>query len=475
MMPTTSTTSYSSKLLPPAKLPEEGLTALQFKPWKSLMETFLQQFKYNVVFFPCPRTVALNHLKEGIYSTWKPSGQCGIYGRIDKLHDSDKCKETDLRAIQLGTERGSYIPTQYTALGVKVVNTGMWIDEGAEGQKAAILKDLDEEKLFDRNRDLSVLLAHITNACSINVNDDITHRSISLESIWAYLQNHYNIAPKGANFLRIASITYKSDEQYYSFYKRLRASFIDNLRKAGARDDSRWTNERLDKDERLTPSHEDTIILIALKEIDPRLPDKVRRVYEHQLNQDNYLSDIHPQIFQAIPIMLQELDGAAQAASIQATLASLALPSQANQQLGTNQGVELQAFNMRGGGRGRGGGRRPFGRGGGSAGGRGRQGQDDTWYPIYCSICKRNGKPASVFSAHWTSECKSLAGLSLEDKSELVQGVLASMTLGDYDFDFQGEQELARSYPNAAEDPLLNGKDQTGGAQLPQGPPTASS
>ena len=469
-------TSYSNstKLQPPSKLPEE-VTALQFKPRRSLMETFLQQYRQNIVFFPAPpRAVALNRMKEGIYSQWRDSATYGIYGRIEKLHDSDKTTEKSRRAIEMGIESGAYVRPQLAANGATLPNTGVWRDQV---EKQRILDDLDDEKLFERNRDLSVVLAHITNACSVNEADDLTHRSVSLDWIWDYLLKHYNIAPKGANFLRIASISYSSEEKPYSFYKRLRAAFIDNLRKAGAKDDSRWSNAVLGADERLSPSFEDTIILIALKEIDPRLPAKVRRDYEHQLNQDNYLSDIHPQIFQAVPIMLQDLDGAAQAASLQASLAAaFPLPLHPHQPADGHQGFDLQAFNSRGGG-GRGG-RRSYGTapssqrgGGGGNSGRGGGQGGRIWYPIYCSKCKGEGKPPSVFSTHWTSECKSLSSLSLEDKKDLVQGILASMTLGDGDYDQYDGQEPARTYPS---DPYSTSQAQDGGDQQPQGQNSSS-
>ena len=424
------------------------------------METFLQQFRQNIVFFPAPpRAVALNRLKEGIYSQWRDSATHGIYGRIEKLHDSDKTSDKFRRAIEMGKETGAY-------------DDGAWRDQA---EKRRILDELDDEKLFERNRDLSVVLAHITNACGVNEADDLTHRSISLEWIWDYLLKHYNIAPKGANFLRIASISYSSSERPYSFYKRLRAAFIDNLRKTGAKDDSRWSNAVLAADERLSPSFEDTIILIALKEIDPRLPAKVRRDYEHQLNQDNFLSDIHPQIFQAIPIMLQDLDGAAQAASLQASLAAaFPLPSQPSDGY---HDAELQAFNSRGGG-GRGG-RRSYGAGpssqrGGGGGNRGRGGNQSgrVWYPIYCSKCKGEGKPPSIFSSHWTSECASLSSLTLEDKTDLVQGILASMTMDGHSYDtYEGQgQEPPRTYPSAQLDPYIGDQIQDGGVQQqPQG------
>merc|ERR1712016_447321 len=102
------------------------------------METFLQQFRQNIVFFPAPpRAVALNRLKEGIYSQWRDSATHGIYGRIEKLHDSDKTSDKFRRAIEMGKETGAY-------------DDGAWRDQA---EKRRILDELDDEKLFERNRD----------------------------------------------------------------------------------------------------------------------------------------------------------------------------------------------------------------------------------------------------------------------------------------------------------------------------------
>ena len=179
-----------------------------------------------------------------------------------------------------------------------------------------ILEEVDEQTLIDRNRDLSLLLAHISNCCFISEADDVSERSTSLNWIWDYLQKHYNIAPKGANFLKIAALVYTSDQQPYTFYKQFRAAFLDNLRKAGAKDDARWGEARPEKDERLSPSFEDAIILWALEKIYPRLPAMVKKEYEHQLSQDSFLSDLHPRIFQNIPSMLENMEKPAAGASI---------------------------------------------------------------------------------------------------------------------------------------------------------------
>ena len=434
--------SFTTKLPTPNQLPEQGLTAVQFKPWKNQMLTFLQQNPRNICFFPAPpRPAVENKTKEGIYQSWLPSAQHGIYGRIGELHAKDKATGSTTRAQEVGSARGAWAAE------------GGWKGDAASVQaKAKILEDLDQQTLIDRNRDLGLLLAHITSCCYYTESDDITERSTSLGWIWTYLERHYNIAPKGANFLRIASITFTSGDNHYSFYKKFRAAFIDNLRRKDDKDDSRWSDARLAADERLSPSMEDTIVLWCLEKIDARLPEKVRKDYEHYLTADCYLSDLHPRIFQRIPMLLEELDQTANIASLTFQASCMALQG-APLQTGWGDGINLQAFNFRGGRGGRGGAGRSFrgrgrgvapfsgsGRGGGGAArgassGSARGDGDRKWHAIYCWKCKNQGKPESVFAAHNTVDCPSLASLTVEErqdcalKCEQHQAFLNSITV----------------------------------------------
>ena len=78
-----------------------------------------------------------------------------------------------------------------------------------------------------------------------------------------------------------------------TFYKEFRASFLDNLRNKDEPVGTRKPGAKLKEDEVLSPSFEDAIILWTLEKIDPRLPMKVSKEYEHRLGQGTYLSDLH--------------------------------------------------------------------------------------------------------------------------------------------------------------------------------------
>ena len=63
--------------------------------------------------------------------------------------------------------------------------------------------------------------------------NDILQRSTSLDWIWTYLKQHYNIESHGVHFLKISSIVPENDEHPQTYYRRLGAAFLDNLRKKG--------------------------------------------------------------------------------------------------------------------------------------------------------------------------------------------------------------------------------------------------
>ena len=95
----------------------------------------------------------------------------------------------------------------------------------------------------------------------------------------------------------------KKGTPFQTFYKQYRAAFVDNLRKQGEVVQFK-NNLVLDEDEKLSPSFENAIILWTLEKIDPRLPQKVKRDYGHQMTGNITLKDIQPVIFEDINTMI---------------------------------------------------------------------------------------------------------------------------------------------------------------------------
>ena len=368
------TSVFHLKLNQPKELPQDGLTSVQFKPWRNHLLNFLQQDIENYRFLP-----------GGEYAEWKAAVQTVDGLRIEDLKDTD----ADLGVIEGGV--GSVL---------------------VKDQKKHILK-------LRRNSQLSKLIQHVASFVFYTEADDINESSTSLDWIFNYLKEHYNIQARGANFLKITQNVYNSKMLPQVFYKQLRASFVDNLRKKGEKAKGGIV---LTADETLSPSFEDTIVLWALEKIEPRLPAKVRKDYEHCLSGNTYLVDLQPTIFQSIPSMLQELDGQVDANSV-----SIAEPEDDT----SLSSLRFDQFKrQKRGGRG---GQSNRGRGGQTDRGRGgqtvRSGQN-TYERRHCRVCQAAGKPSQVYKTHNVGTCgffdrqdrqdmlSALQAMSVEDQQE---------------------------------------------------------
>ena len=356
--------NYILPLKAPTPLPASGVNIVTFKVWKNTLIAHIQQDANHFHFMP-----------GGSYSTWRPA-ELGTRIQDFAVGDTDKTALDEKRAAN---------PPQLTAT-----------------QHEAELAKL----LSKRNALLAKFITHIATLCHITEDDDVTNSSSSLDWIFTYLQKHYGLETKGANFMNISDHVFKKDMPYNTFYKGYRASFIDNLRLEG--DEVIFKNKFiLTENERLSPSFENAIVLWALDKIDPRLPGKVKKNYGHQMTGNVTLRDIQPVVFENIANMLEELDQAH---------STKAFASQAEDQL------SLSAINLRQGFRGRGG---KFGQRGGRGSGRGSTGnrgfggnkpftKGTTITDKYCRICNLAGSDPRIYTSHEIGTCSRLTVRDLE-------------------------------------------------------------
>ena len=351
--------AYHLKLIQPKELPADGVTSAQFKPWSNHLINFLQQDVENFRFLP-----------GGRYSSWSPASDSVSNQRIVQLHANDP----DFLEIENHAT--------YTA-----------------PQKAAKKEIL----LHTRNAQLGKLLQHISSFVYYTEADDIDQISKSLEGIFSYLRQHYNIEAKGSNLLKITEHTYKSGTSHQVFYKQFRTSWLNNLRKQGEIMTHKG-GKVLTADETLGPTFEDAIVLWALEKIDPRLPKKVRKDYEHRLAGNTYLIDLQVTIFQSIPTMLEDIEkqpGLNALAASAGNIPDLSAIRQHNDRAGNRP--------QRGG---RGGGKRPGKR---------------AWSKIFCHVCHAAGEPTQVFTGHTSALCPTFS--NKERRNMLVS--LKAMNLQD--------------------------------------------
>ena len=164
-------------------------------------------------------------------------------------------------------------------------------------------------RLQTRRTQLATTLSIIASIADSSQYDDIMTRSTSIQWIWNLIETDYDIQKKGRHFLKLDKITFNraGSESYMAFYKRLRAHFTDNLRKSGEIVKSK-NDQRLGEDEKISPTLENTIVYMALKSIDQRLPQYVEQIYGHRMDENTTLFDVQSEIFQAIPKLITELD-----------------------------------------------------------------------------------------------------------------------------------------------------------------------
>ena len=73
----------------------------------------------------------------------------------------------------------------------------------------------------------------ITMLCPYTEQDQVDQRATSLDWIFTFLEQKYNLSNKGANFLKICNITYTPGTPHHAFYKELRSAINNSLSKKG--------------------------------------------------------------------------------------------------------------------------------------------------------------------------------------------------------------------------------------------------
>ena len=114
---------------------------------------------------------------------------------------------------------------------------------------------------------LDLLLGQIANVCPVTSRNSIVKNSTSLNDIWQTICQHYGFQSTGAHFVDLASITQQPDERPEDLYERLAAFSDDNLQTVVRA--ITHHGEPVSADEDLTPSLENTIVVLWLQLIHP--------------------------------------------------------------------------------------------------------------------------------------------------------------------------------------------------------------
>ena len=171
-----------------------------------------------------------------------------------------------------------------------------------------------EPDLAARNRHLKIFLSLIAKCVSDGHHTMVMQHSTSLESIFEELRKDYDIQAKGIHFLNLIELKYdESSMTPIAFYNQYRTIIINNLKKTD--DVVKWKRPRqgqevhtMQRDEQISPTFDDFILLQVLTAIDARLPAHIRQAYAHKMGREHTLMDFKNEIFVNIKLFKKDME-----------------------------------------------------------------------------------------------------------------------------------------------------------------------
>ena len=153
-------------------------------------------------------------------------------------------------------------------------------------------------------RALHLMLGQIANYCNVISRHQILYESTSLNSIWEMIREHFGFNVTGSRFLDLSSIRLRPGEKPADLYQRIVCFFTDNLFTRSSKLTHKGREPTVD--EKLSPTLQNTIVLIWLERIHAGLPGLVKQRYGTELR-NKTLASIKSEISQALDSMLEEL------------------------------------------------------------------------------------------------------------------------------------------------------------------------
>jgi hypothetical protein len=153
-------------------------------------------------------------------------------------------------------------------------------------------------------RALHLMLGQIANYCNVIARHQILYESTSMDSIWEMIREHFGFNVTGSRFLDLSAIRLRPGEKPADLYQRMVCFFTDNLFTRS----SKLTHKGRDPtgDEKLSPTIQNTIVLLWLERIHAGLPGLVKQRYGTELR-NKTLASIKSEISQSLDSMLEEL------------------------------------------------------------------------------------------------------------------------------------------------------------------------
>ena len=185
-----------------------------------------------------------------------------------------------------------------------------WIAAEENDQRILVAITPDTADLLpDIRRDLRQFISIVAKNIHQDYYNPIMRHSTSLRWIYKKIREDFDIQLQGIHFMNILDLSFDITGQTSptGFYNQYRSMIIGNLAKKDTKIE--WKNEKLQEDEKLTPSHEDLIFLNVLMIIHPKLPNYVRENYAHRMGEGKRIMDFKTEILSKCKNYIQEISG----------------------------------------------------------------------------------------------------------------------------------------------------------------------
>lgn len=333
----------------------------------------------------------------------------------------------------------------------------------AETDENRILAPVDPDKvesMADIRRELRQFVTIVAKYVHMDYYNPIVRHSSSLQWIYTKIREDYDIQRQGIHFFNILDLTWDSTAQTtpVGFYNQYRSMIIGNLAKKSTVID--WKGETLKEDEKLTPSHEDLILMNVLQLLHPKLPSFIREQYAHKIGLQKRLMDFKTEILTKAKQYIEEIE-TPQAANI-------ILDEEPQCNYIQQQQHQQQRSYSRGNWRGQNSQRRPQTNSyhqrqqtnsypqrqrptpsHQSSSYQSSSQQSSSQPPPFCRVCQVSGLSRTIYTSHYLGQA-SCPSLSARDKQLLTSRINQQLNAVQLEDD---EDDLAKEYGYDQEDP----------------------
>ena len=176
-------------------------------------------------------------------------------------------------------------------------------DNAEDAVAGAMMPDPNGYTAIQKVANLELCLGQIANFAPIIYRDTIEKESTCIESVWKAIKLHFGFQTSGGNFIDFVNIKHSPPERAETLFQRMLTFIGNNLMSpnSGILHKGRAVAEEED----ITPTIENLIVLLWLRELHPNLPNIVKQKYGADLRLQS-LASLKPEISLALDSLMDE-------------------------------------------------------------------------------------------------------------------------------------------------------------------------